>query len=104
MAKLIKNKCEIKDCNVTECLHLHHIVERTDPKTNNHPFNLCILCPTHHSMVHAGDIKIIGIFPSTELPNKRTVIYIIDGNVNVEGFSEETKPIINYTNKSFKIY
>lgn len=97
--KLIKNKCEIEDCNVTECLHLHHIIERTEANTNNHVFNLCILCPNHHSFVHSGRLKIIGIFPSTKKPNNRTLIYELDGKKNLD----IDVPYIIFKNKSFKI-
>lgn len=81
---LILNKCEIETCTVTECLHLHHIIGRKEIGTNNHKTNLSILCPTHHSMVHAGKIKIIGIYPSTKLPNKRSLVYEIDGKKNID--------------------
>jgi hypothetical protein len=98
--KLILNKCEIEGCQETENLHLHHIIERTELNTNNHPFNLSILCPNHHAHVHSGRLKIIGVFPSTQLPNKRTLIYELDGKKNVD----IDRPYIQFTNKSFKIH
>jgi hypothetical protein len=98
--KLILDKCEIEGCNISECLELHHIIERTELNTNNHPDNLCILCPTHHSYVHKGLLKIIAIYPSTKPPNGRTVIYEMDGkrNLDING------PIIDFKPKSFKIF
>lgn len=102
-SKLIKNKCEIDSCNITDSniLHLHHIIERTELKTSNDNLNLCILCPNHHSYVHSGRLKIIGIFPSTKLPNKRTVIYELDGKRNIEGIDD---PYVDIKPKSFKIF
>ena len=99
--KLIKNKCEIDGCEVAECLHLHHIIERTEENTTNHQYNLCILCPTHHSFVHSGKLKIIGVFPSTKLPNMRTLVYELDGKRNIDGIDES---IIKFTPKSYKIH
>ena len=96
---IILNKCEIKDCQETENLHLHHIIERTELNTNNDEMNLTILCPTHHSHVHSGRLKIIGLYPATLLPNKRILAYELDGikNIDVDG------PYIEFKNKSFKI-
>lgn len=97
---LIKNKCEIDGCNIDDCLHFHHIIERTKENTTNHPYNICILCPTHHSFVHSGRLKIIGVFPSTKMPNKRTLVYELDGkkNINID------IPYIEFKNKSYKLY
>lgn len=100
--KLIKNKCEIDSCNVTDpnLLHLHHIIERTDENTTNHVTNLCILCSNCHNLVHSGKIKIIGLFSSTKLPNKRTLVYELDGkrNIDIDAQPIQIKP------KSFKLF
>ena len=98
--KLILNKCEIESCFETDNLHLHHIIERTEINTNNNTFNLSILCPNHHSYVHSGRLKIIGVYPSTKLPNKRILIYELDGIKNMEGID---KPYVKFENKSFKV-
>jgi hypothetical protein len=98
--KLILNKCEIESCNETLNLHKHHIIERTQVNTTNHIMNLAILCATHHELVHSGHLKIIGIFPSTKLPNKRTLIYELDGKKNLD----IDFPYIEFKNKSFKVY
>jgi len=100
--KLIKNKCEIESCQIDmpEALHLHHIIERTDINTTNHVYNLAILCANCHAMTHSGRLKIIGVYPSTKLPNKRTLIYELDGKRNIEGIDY---PYIEFKNKSFKI-
>lgn len=99
--KLIKDKCEIEDCNVNtpQALHLHHIIEKTEINTTNHIYNLAIICATHHAYVHCGRLKIIGVYPSTKLPNKRVLIYELDGkkNLNID------VPYTNFKNKSFKI-
>ena len=97
--KIIKNKCEIEGCEEVENLHLHHIIERTAQNTTNHVFNMSILCPNHHNYVHSGRIKIIGIFPSTKMPNKRTLVYELDGkkNVNIDS------AYISFIPQKFKI-
>jgi 5-methylcytosine-specific restriction endonuclease McrA len=97
---LILDKCEIEDCNETVNLHAHHIIERTQENTNNNIFNIALLCPNCHSKVHSGYIKIIGAFPSTKLPNKRTLVYEIDGKKNID----IDAPYIEFKNKSFKLY
>lgn len=101
-SKLIKNKCEIESCNVADpnLLHLHHIIERTELNTTNHDFNLAILCANCHALTHSGKLKIIGVYPSTKLPNKRTLVYELDGKKNIENISE---PYVKFENKSFKI-
>ncbi len=102
MSKLIKNKCEIETCNVTDpnLLELHHIIERTELNTTNHDFHLAILCANCHALTHTDRLKIIGIFPSTKLPNKRTLVYELDGKRNIEGIE---LPYVEFKNKSFKI-
>lgn len=101
-SKLIKNKCEIETCNITDpaILELHHIIERTEEHTNNSDLNLAIICSNHHAMVHSKRLKIIGVFPSTKLPNKRTLVYELDGVKNID----IDVPYIEFKNKSFKIF
>jgi len=100
-SKLIKNKCEIEDCNITDsdALHFHHIIERTKVNTTNHPFNIAILCAVHHELTHSNKLKIIGVYPSTRLPNHRTLVYEINGKKNID--IEES--YVKFKNKSFKI-
>jgi hypothetical protein len=102
-SKLIKSKCEVISCSVTDpnLLHLHHIIERTEINTNNNNFNLAILCANCHGLTHSGRLKIIGVFPSTQSPNNRTLIYELDGKRNIEGIDA---PYIEFKNKSFKLY
>lgn len=102
-SKLIKNKCEIESCNVIDSnlLQLHHIIERTEEHTTNNNFNLAILCSNCHLLTHCGRLKIIGVYPSTKLPNGRTLIYELDGKKNIDGID---KPYIEFKNKSFKLY
>ena len=101
-SKLIKNKCEIETCNVSDpnLLQLHHIIERSEINTNNDPMNLAILCSNCHLLTHSGKLRIIGVFPSTKLPNKRTLVYELNGKKNVD----IDTPYIEFKNKSFKIY
>jgi len=103
MSKLVKNKCEIESCNVTDpkLLHLHHIIERTEINTTNNDFNLAILCANCHALTHSGRLKIIGVYPSTQLPNGRTLIYELDGKKNIEGID---KPYVEFKNKSFQVH
>jgi hypothetical protein len=102
-SKLIKNKCEIESCNVTDphLLHLHHIIERTEINTTNDNFNLAILCANCHALTHAGRLKIIGVYPSTRTPNARTLIYELDGKRNIDGIEI---PYVEFKNKSFKLF
>lgn len=101
--KLIKNKCEIESCFVTDpnLLHLHHIIERTEVNTTNHNFNLAILCANCHALTHSGSLNIIGVYPSTKLPNHRTLIYEMNGKKNIEDIEI---PYVKFANKSYKIY
>lgn len=99
--KLIKNKCEIDGCIVSdpEVLELHHIIERTDINTSDHPNNLAILCANHHAYLHCGLLKIIGVFPSTKLPNKRVLVYELNGKKNID----IDEPYFNYEPPKYKI-
>ena len=100
--KLIKNKCEIETCDVDDpkLLELHHIVERSEINTTNHNYNLAILCGNCHAKTHTGWLKIIGVFPSTRLPNKRTLVYELDGKKNIDIDIH----YIEFKNKSYKLY
>jgi hypothetical protein len=102
VSKLIKNKCEIESCTITDphLLELHHIIERTEVNTTNHPFNLAILCANCHALTHGGRLKIIGVYPATCPPNNRVLVYELDGKKNIEGINE---PYVKFTNKSFKV-
>ncbi len=101
MGKLIKNKCEIESCNISDpkLLELHHIIERTELNTTNHNMNLAILCANCHALTHTGRLKIIGVYPATRPPNGRILVYELDGkkNIDIDGSYFEFK------NKSFKI-
>lgn len=99
--KLIKNKCEIEDCQVKdpEALHFHHIIERTQANTTNHNYNLAIICAVHHELVHSGKLKIIGVYPATKPPNNRILVYELNGVKNID----ISNPYIEFKNKSYKI-
>lgn len=99
--KLIKNKCEIESCNITqkEALHFHHIIERTEVNTTNDVLNIAILCSVHHAFVHSKRLKIIGVYPSTHPPNGRILVYELDGKKNID----IDVPYVKIKNKSFKI-
>ena len=87
--KLHKEFCEIEGCGETDAsvFHHHHIVERKEVGTSNHPMNLAVICSNCHNRVHAGKIKIIGVYPSTAKYG-RTLIYELDGIVNVPEIAE----------------
>ncbi len=102
--QLHKEFCEIEGCPVREAaiLDYHHIVERTEIGTSNHPMNLCVLCSNHHRMIHAGKLKILGVFPGTKPPSGRILIYEIDGKCNIPGF-EGAKPYFQHQAPQMKI-
>ena len=60
----------------------HNVI--TNINTSNDPSNLAILCSLHHSMLHTGRLEIIGVFPSTKLPNGRSLVYTLDGIKNID--------------------
>lgn len=101
--KLIKSKCEVESCTINDpnLLQLHHIIERTELNTNNSPLNLAILCSNCHLLLHSGRLKIIGVFPSTKLPNCRTLVYELDGKKNIDGIDS---PYVEFKAPSFKIH
>jgi hypothetical protein len=82
-----KIHCEICGELNKAVLHYHHIIERTDLNCTDDWINVCVICSNCHNRVHAKQIKIIGIFPSTKLPYKRTLVYEIDGISNVPGIT-----------------
>tara|TARA_Y100000310_G_C20465772_1_gene707580 strand:+ start:522 stop:866 length:345 start_codon:yes stop_codon:yes gene_type:complete len=86
--RLKKVECEICGIKEIEVLHKHHITERTEIDTSNHLMNLAVICSNCHNKVHAGRIEIVGLFPSTKLPYRRTLVYVLDGKPNIEGITE----------------
>lgn len=101
--KLHKEYCEIGGCNETnsKALEHHHIVERIELGTSNSQWNLAVICGNCHAKIHAGQIKIIGVFPSTK-PSGRTLIYILDGVCNVPGM-ENAQPYFKHKPPQMKI-
>lgn len=85
---MVPSVCEICGDTNKAVLHKHHIVERTDPNTSNDDMNLAIICANCHNKVHDGQIRIVGIYPSTKLPYARTLVYEIDGVSNVPGIQD----------------
>jgi hypothetical protein len=101
MGKLEKIQCEICGETDTKILHRHHIVPRTDPNTSHDDMNLAVLCPNCHSKTHSGEIEIVGVFPSTQQPYGRTLVFKKDGKSNVPGLDE---PYYKPKAKSMKWY
>ena len=57
--------CEICSCDVSEIMHKHHIVPRTDPRSTNLASNLAYICPSCHAHVHRGNVIIEGVFQTS---------------------------------------
>lgn len=87
--KLKKERCEICGCADIETLEEHHILERGKIGSSNSWLNISIICSNCHSRIHRGSLKIIGIFPSTQLPNGRTVVFEENGKCSVDGINDK---------------
>jgi 5-methylcytosine-specific restriction endonuclease McrA len=79
-----KVSCEICECQVKATLHWHHIIPRTDPKCTDDWKNVVVVCSNCHNKIHADIIKIFGIYDSTKLPYKRTVVFEENGKKNID--------------------
>lgn len=99
--RIIPVICEICGNTNKEVLHKHHIVERTEANTTNDDMNLAVVCANCHNQIHAGVIKIIGIYPSTKLPYARILIYEINGVSNVPDIKD---PYYIPQAKSMKVF
>jgi len=62
---LTKVPCEICSLADLRIIHRHHIIPRVDSRCHNGINNLACLCPNCHSLVHAGEIVILGVYLST---------------------------------------
>lgn len=60
--------CEICGMTKKAILHRHHIIPCCDDRCSNNDSNLAILCPNCHSMVHSGELIIVGVYDSTDGP------------------------------------
>lgn len=99
-----KIACEVCDEKNQSTLHRHHLAERTELNTSNHPYNLGVLCSNCHNKIHAGLIKIVGVFPSTKPPAGRTLVFVDEkGICNVPGLENE-KPYYVSKAISMKVY
>lgn len=103
LLKRPKIMCEICGEDNKNVLHRHHIVERTEINSNNDDFNLAIICSNCHNLVHAGEIKIIGVFPGTRPPTGRILVYVKDGVCNVPGM-ENAEPYYTPKPQLMKVY
>ncbi len=103
--KLEKICCEICGETNKAVLHNHHIIQQCELETNNHNTNLICLCANHHYALHHKQITILGLFDSTKLPYKRTVIYRdeITKTCNFPGLENE-KSYYGLVNESMKIH
>lgn len=99
-SKIQKIKCEVCGFKDQCSLHYHHIIPQTDARCTNDRFNICVLCSNCHNKVHHGNLKIIGVYPSTD-PSGVTLIYELGGEKNIEGIDE---PYFTPKPKSIKVY
>ena len=83
-----KVDCEICGEKNKATLHYHHIIPRTEDDCTDDWSNVCIICSNCHNKVHDYIIEIIGVFNSTKLPYKRTLVYKINGVCNVPGVED----------------
>lgn len=79
-----KIQCEVCGEKDIKILERHHIIPRTDPDCTHDDFNIAILCPSCHSKVHTGSLRIIGVFPGTRPPSGVILVYELDGVKNVD--------------------
>jgi hypothetical protein len=86
--KLRKIICEICGEDDPAALHYHHIVERTDPDSDNNMWNLAIICASCHCKHHEGNLEILGLYPSTKKPYGRVLVYKKDGVCNIPGLEK----------------
>lgn len=86
--KLEKIECEICGEKDKKILHKHHIIPSSQIGTTNDYMNLVVVCPTCHSKIHTDEIEIVGVYPSTNPPHGRLVIWKRDGKSNFPGIDE----------------
>lgn len=61
-------KCEIPGCGFDDILEVHHLISKKIGGTDDE-YNVIVLCPNHHSMIHQGILKIKReAFPLLNLP------------------------------------
>lgn len=60
-----KTMCEICGTTNKAAIDYHHIIPRTDPRTHHGLSNLAIICSNCHRRVHAGEIIIEGVYPTS---------------------------------------
>lgn len=95
--------CEICGNKDIPTLQRHHIVERTDPECTNHHMNLAVVCANCHTLIHAGRLKIVGVFPGTRPPAGRIVVFIKDGICNVPEL-KDAEPYFKPKPKAIKLH
>jgi len=59
-----KKICEVCGKNDVT-LHRHHIIPRVDPRSTNTDDNIIIVCPNDHSLIHSGEIIVIGVYQTS---------------------------------------
>lgn len=60
-----KKMCEICGEQNPKVLDRHHIIPRTDPKCTELDSNLAVVCANCHRQIHALEIIIEGVFPTS---------------------------------------
>jgi len=79
-----KTQCEVCGEKDSVILERHHILERTNINCTNDDYNTGILCPSCHSKLHSGRLRIIGVYPGTRPPTGRVLVYELDGVKNLD--------------------
>ncbi len=90
--KLKKSACEICGLRNKAALHFHHIIPRVHSECTNHSFNLVCVCANCHNLIHHEEIKIIGIWPSSNPRTKRLVVFKRNGICNIPELENEPPP------------
>lgn len=73
--KLDRTVCEICSYSSPKPLHVHHIIPRCDPRCSQDNWNLCVVCPTCHHLVHQGEITIIGVYRATNETGRKVMFF-----------------------------
>jgi hypothetical protein len=60
-----KTQCEVCSESNRKVLDRHHIIPKTDPKCTELDSNLAVVCSNCHRKIHAGEIIIEGVFPTS---------------------------------------
>jgi hypothetical protein len=63
------HRCVVPGCRSAISLHVHHIEERAQGGTHE-PRSLCLLCHSHHRLLHRGKLRIVGHAPDLTITHE----------------------------------